>query len=126
MKTEIQRGVYMLRNLVVGDGEQYRIEDLHYLAELPSEAKAAAKYMLKTANDQNTACAIYIRHMLKNITPDQFKVAVKEFLVDWGENMDVADMGKKDVKEYLDGLQEDLLSGFNTYVNKKSLEYLLF
>lgn len=124
-ETNIQRGVYMLRNLVVGDEEQHRINDSRYLGQLPPYAKQAAEYMLMSAGDHDTACAIYVRYMLEGVTPEEFKVAVKEFLVSWKEDMDVTDMEDGEVREYLKDLEEDLLGGFNKYVNQKSVNYLL-
>lgn len=97
-------GIYMLRNLMVGDEEQTRIADGYIEEDLPPDVANVVQYVLSVHDDYDKACELYIRHMLKDLTHGQFKVEVEKFLVDWN------DYGAEEGE--VDDLRTELMSGW--------------
>lgn len=79
---KIESALYMVRNFMVGDDEQTRIEDEQYYEDLDHPWRDMVK-ALAEAGEYNIAIRIYVRLLLKNVHPDKLKSAQIKWIDNW-------------------------------------------
>jgi hypothetical protein len=92
----LERAIYMIRNLLVGDEEQIRIEEEDYLLELPDELSAACRLFIGRG-DHDAAIWIYAHWHLRE--------AIERF--EFGKSLPALEAAAKTVSVNLRGDESD-------------------